>query len=144
MLRLRIHVTEPPAGFAYALQSGKGAAAMRLPHQVTNGESLTFELEVKAVESKVKGIANYTGPFAQGTPKDRFFYLVVGRDGEGAPAWQGRIKVPLWIIPWSVAERVVADESLLLEASFDGRKASGAPVLATVTLHGGGWYEAPR
>lgn len=144
MLGLRVHVTDPPEGFAYALQSGKGAAATRLPHQVSSGETLTFELAVKAAESKVKGVANYTGPFAQGTPKDRFFYLVVGRPDDGAPAWQGRIKVPLWVIPWATAERVLADESLVLEASFDGRSKVGGPVLATVTLHGGGWYEAPK
>ncbi len=113
MLTLRVHVVDPPPGLAYALQSGKGAGATRLPHQVSDGETLTFELEVKAAEAKVKGVANFSGPFTQGTPKDRFFYLAVGAVGRGEPDWQGRIKVPLWVIPWLVAERVLADDNLV-------------------------------
>lgn len=144
-MTLRIHVVEPPVGVAYALQAGKGASSRRLPHVVSDGGTLTFELELSAREGKVKGTAKFTGPFAQGTPGDRFFYLGAGAStGAGEPHWQGRVKVPVWMIPWALVERVDSDDTLLLEASFQGRNSAGGTALATVALIGAGWEAVPR
>jgi hypothetical protein len=48
---------------------------------------------------------NFLGPFARGTPAQRFFYLVwAEKDAGGQLAMFGRAKVHLSHLPWSVVE----------------------------------------
>ena len=89
---LRIKLVEPPDGFAFCLQKGKGAKSERLAYAIAEGKGLTFELDVDVRKSNKSGVANFVGPFAQGTPDARFFYLCAGEYSEpDEPRWLGRI-----------------------------------------------------
>ncbi|HJN51868.1 MAG: DUF5990 family protein [Pseudomonadales bacterium] len=91
---LRIVLLDPPVGFAFCLQTGKGAGSTRLDYVISEGGDLSFELEITAREKA--GMANFVGPFAQGTADARFFYICVGKSLEqDEPMWSGRVKVPL-------------------------------------------------
>jgi hypothetical protein len=144
-LGLRIHVIEPLPDLAYCLQYGKAASAKKLEYQLSSSGDLTFELEVNAKQGKVKGSTNFTGPYTQGPPTARFFYLSLGQiTDDGEPTWSGRVKVPLANVPWQQVERVLSNPELLLEASFQGTKENGSIAAATVPLLGGGWDVSPR
>ena len=138
-ITLRIRVLAPPANHVYSLQKGKAGAAVNEAVIATDGSDLTFELAMTVKEGKIKGTTNFGGPFAQGTPSERFFYLIVGTDVESA---SGRIKVPVHMIPWRMVTAVLERDDLVLEASFDGVNEKGRIALATVPLVGGGWVES--
>ena len=142
-LPLRIRLVKPPSGFAFCLQKGKGAKGIRLDYQVSEGHELAFELLVTAREKD--GRPDFTGPFAQGTPNARFFYICVGQytDTE-EPFWSGRVKVHLSSIDMSMVEEAAGDESELLEASYQATGANGDPALASVPLSGDGWQIVSR
>lgn len=141
---LRIRVLSPPDGYVYALQKGKAGNAVREQVTVTNGEDLTFELPMTVKEGKIRGTTHFGGPFAQGSPTERFFYLTVSTANDGdAESARGRIKVPVYMIPWRMVSSVLHNDEMVLEASFDGVNAKGRVALATVPLLDGGWAESP-
>lgn len=132
-LRLRIRVLGPLPGLGYCLQSGKGANAANGPIVTTTGDDLAFDLEVKAAPTRDGATANVTGPYAQGKPGERFLYLCVfvnDQRGEAVPA--GRVKVPVFAIPWSLASEAI-DADRAVEAGFAGRRGD-RPALASVVL----------
>jgi hypothetical protein len=145
LLPMRIRLIDPPLGHAFCLQRGKGSSATKLEYQVAADNDLAFELDMEAREGKISGSSNFTGPYSQGTPTARFFYLCVGRAVDGKqPDWSGRVKVPLSAIPWRQVEAVLGKPDLLLEASYEATNKKGTPALATVPLLDGGWIESPR
>ena len=132
-LDLRIHVIGPPARHAYCLQIGKAAKAENGAIVETSGDDVTFELRVTAARAKSGAMTNITGPYAQGKPSERFFYLRVGAFNERREIqWVGRIKVPVAAIPWTLAQEAI-DADRALVASFDGSRGD-RPVLASVAL----------
>lgn len=142
---LRIKLVEPPDGFAFCLQKGKGAQSERLDSVIAEGKDLMFELDVDVRESNKSGVANFVGPFAQGTPDVRFFYLCAGEYSEpDEPRWLGRVKIPLSSITWAAVEAVVGDPNRVLEASYAATAPKGGPALATVPLLNDGWKAVPR
>src|SRR5262245_17622582 len=74
------------------------------------------------------GRTNFLGPFAKGTPKERFFYLSwVARDAEGRPAMFRRAKVHLSHLPWSrVEDAVRSGKALCVELSMTDER--GGPL----------------
>ncbi|MEM7364238.1 MAG: DUF5990 family protein [Pseudomonadota bacterium] len=141
---LRIRVLAPPDNYVYALQKGKADQAVHESAVNTDGSDLVFELPMTVKEGKTKGTTNFGGPFAQGSPNNRFFYLSVSIQGQGEDAsLGGRIKVPVFMIPWRMVTSVLASDDLVLEASFDGMSKAGKIALATVPLLDGGWTESP-
>ena len=131
-LLLQISLINPPSRYAFCIQKGKGNDAKRLGYLRSNGNDLAFELEVDVREGKVQGSANFLGPFAQGSVKARFFYIVVGSCNElREPEWFGRVKVPLSSISWVTVE---ASAGKKLEACYEATGPKGTPALATVHL----------
>jgi hypothetical protein len=142
-LPLRITLQQPPPGFAYCLQEGRGKNAFRHDYQVAEGSDLCFDLSVTA--RMKNGKPNLLGPFAQGTPDARFFYICVGQvDEPSEPLWTGRIKVPLTAIHVSLVAAVSGKSATRLEASFAATGPKGRPVLASVHLIGNGWTIGSR
>ncbi|MAV27147.1 MAG: hypothetical protein CMQ05_13705 [Gammaproteobacteria bacterium] len=139
---LRIRVLAPPDNHVYSLQKGKAGTAVTEAVTATDGSDLTFELTMTVKEGKVEDTTNFGGPFAQGSPSDRFFYLCVDTVPDGASTG-GRIKVPVYMIPWRMVTAVLEGDDLVLEASFDGVNEKGRIALATVPLVDGGWLESP-
>ena len=141
-LRLTIVLGEPPEGFAFCLQRGKGAKSERLDYIEATGDDISFDLAVTVRQGKVKGMPDFAGPFVQGRPGERFFYLCVGRCSELVePQWSGRVKVPLSSITWQLIEEANADDRPL-RARYAASKPGGRPALASVRLLEDGWTTA--
>lgn len=141
-LRLTIVLADPPEGFAFCLQRGKGAKAERLAYIDAAGSDISFDLTVAVRQGKIKTMPDFGGPFVQGRPGERFFYLCVGRCSELVePQWSGRVKVPLSSITWRHIEDASADNRRL-RARYAASKPGGGPALASVRLLDDGWTTA--
>ncbi|MCC6538633.1 MAG: hypothetical protein IT162_13845 [Bryobacterales bacterium] len=129
-LQLRITLVKPPAGVQFCLQRGK---AELVDAAMSTGEDLSFTLDVRAQPAGDGGV-RLLGPFTQGPPTARFFYIGVGTyAGQLVSPWSRRIKVPLSGITWALAEHGA------LEAHIAGTGRDGGPACATVPLLDGGW-----
>lgn len=141
-LRLKIVLAEPPEGFAFCLQRGKGAKSERLDYVQATGDDISFDLAVTVRQGKIKGMPDFAGPFVQGRPGERFFYLCVGRCSELVePQWSGRVKVPLSSITWMQVEDATATDRPLC-ARYVAAKPGGRPALASIALIDDGWTTA--
>jgi hypothetical protein len=116
-LHIRVHVNNPPAAThegkpaEFGLQDKTGKLT---PGKLTADGALVFECMLKVSEADKP---NFTGPYAQGTPKERFVYL--SYRPVGGKAWIKRIKVMLGSI---TAEQVAKGKTL--ETTVDGRRAA--------------------
>ena len=141
-LELKIVLAGPPTGYAFCLQRGKGAKAERLDYIEADGDDIAFELTVTLREGKQRDMPDFGGPFVQGPPGARFFYLCVGRYSRIAePHWTGRVKVPLNAITWPLARQGTSGAGRL-EARYAASRPDGVPVLASVKLLDDGWTVA--
>ena len=143
-LALQVVLVDPPAGYAFCLQRGKGAKAERLDYVEGGSGDLTFELEVEARIPRLRPgeasatMPDFAGPFVQGPRGGRFFYVCIGHVSTVVePQWTARVKVHLGTINW---EHVRASaEGAALRARYVAARTDGRPVTATVPLEGGGW-----
>ena len=141
-LGLTIVVAGPATGHAFCLQRGKGAKAERLDYVEAADEDIAFDLTVTVRQGKLPDLPDFAGPFVQGPPGGRFFYLCVGRCSLTAePHWVGRVKVPLNTITWPVV-RAATNTGGRLEARYTASRPDGRPVLASVKLLDDGWTVA--
>ena len=142
-LGLTIVVAGPATGHAFCLQRGKGAKAKRLDYVEAADEDIAFDLTVTLRQGKQPDLPDFGGPFVQGPPRGRFFYLCVGRCSLIAePQWIGRVKIPLsGAITWPAA-RQATRAGARLEARYTASRPDGRPVLASVELLDGGWTVA--
>lgn len=141
-LRLKLQLIEPPIGFAFCLQNGKGAKAERLDYvEIDTQEEceIEFELEVEVRAGRNRPEPDFFGPLVQGSAGARFFYLCVGNVvADGTPHWAGRVKVPLTGIDWLKVDAARTAECFLV-ARYQASSADGQPVYASVKLLDEGW-----
>jgi hypothetical protein len=138
-LRLRILVIDPPADVAFQLQRGKSDL---VPAVHATPRELAFELTVR-VGAQPDGQPNFLGPFAQGTPADRFVYVNSGTlAGQADSPWTRRAKIKLAGITREMIERARTDDRII-EARIAGTGRDGGPACATVPIVGG-WSLADR
>ena len=136
-LPLRITVLDPPPGVTFRLQRGKGQDNLVPPTRVTD-DRLEFDFTVRLSPDLKDGKPNLRGPFAQGSPADRFVYVNSGTlAGQAGSCWTRRAKVPLTGISSELIETL--GESAVLEARIVGTAKDGGPCCATVPLLDGGW-----
>ena len=144
-LPLRIIVVAPPADCDFGLQKGRGTKYEVVSKQRSTGGDLQFELTLRVKENEATGAPNFLGPFAQGTPHDRFFYLGIGEyAGQKNTPWSRRAKIPLRSIDWELIEKVRLRPGGRLEARYAGSDRHGAPTCATVKLLEGGWQVSAK
>ena len=138
----KIELVDPPAGYAFCLQRGKGSNSERLDYvEVFEGgeDVLAFDLEVTVRKARRGPEPDFFGPFVQGPPGKRFFYLCVGQCVEGAaPLWSGRVKVPLVGIDWASVESATGSHADFF-ARYAASRRDGRPALASVALLDDGW-----
>lgn len=141
-LRLKIQLVDPPVGYAFCLQRGKGARSERLDHiEVDEDEKsrVEFELDVVVRASKSRPEPDFFGPYAQGTAGTRFFYVCIGSiQPDLAPRWGGRVKVPFSGIDWRIVEAATKPNCFLI-ARYQAARTDGQPVYASVKLLDEGW-----
>lgn len=140
-LPIRITVMNPPPDTAFAIQRGKNELLAPL---TANAKSVTFELSVRISERKASGGPNVLGPYAQGTPDDRFIYVNSGTlAGQKDTPWTRRAKIKTAGISWQLIEQTLA-ASGTLEAVIDGRAKDEGPCCGTVPLISAGWTVCAR
>ena len=139
MLPLRITILHPPPGVAVGVQRGRGEL---LPPATTSADAVVFELSVR-VAARADGAPNLLGPFAHGTPADRFLYVNWGTAaGQLGSRWSRRAKLKTAGIGWALIEETLAAPGSVLEARIQGIGRDGGPCCATVPLLDGGWRVA--
>lgn len=135
-IRLRIHCRHLPG------TSFEGRTAVRLGIQrgseviedvPADAERVTFTIPLRVRKSPETGKPNFLGPFAHGTPEDRFLYLCWGeRNGE---IWEGFRRAKVRLNPLG-GERL--EESLQtgkpIEVHLDMTDAKGGPACGSVGL----------
>ncbi|WP_394345764.1 DUF5990 family protein [Flaviaesturariibacter aridisoli] len=92
---LQIIIKKPKAGICYGLQKGSGSTCVTEQAQMSGDSDLTFEL-VMPVKADRAGRFVFSGPFAQGSPEERFVYIGMGSyAGQKDSTINGRLKIPL-------------------------------------------------
>ena len=138
-LPLRIYLLCRPQGVAFAVQRGRDGL---LEPSAVSTDAMVFDFGVRVAEGK-DGRPNFLGPFAQGTPADRFVYVNSGTyAGQTGTPWSRRAKLKLAGIGWEMVDDVLATPGAVLEARIEGRAGDGGPCCATVPLLDGGWRVA--
>ena len=141
-LGLTIVLADPPGGYAFCLQRGRGGKAERMDYVEAAEGDISFDLTVALRQGKQPDLPDFGGPFVQGPPGGRFFYLCVGRCSLIAePHWVGRVKVPLGSITWPLARQATSGGGRL-EARYAASRPDGGAVLASVKLLDDGWIVA--
>ena len=128
-LTLHITIQTPPPGLHYALQKGHGNNYEHIQIQHSTGQDLHFDLVIDLKGDKQKDSApGFGGPFAQGAPPEKFFYIGIGSYAGQKIACGWRLKIPLRDISWEMVEQATAG----LETNVQGTAKNGTPTCATV------------
>lgn len=133
----RIVLVSPPKGIGFCLQKGRDEL---IDYIESDGSNISFQFMVRVREQK-DGSPNFLGPFTQGKPSERFVYICIGRRaGQQGTFTNGRAKVRLAGIDWTMIEKVNRADNGVLVARYEATGRSGAPATATVPLLDGGWH----
>lgn len=94
-------------------------------------ESVIFTCPLRVERNTKTGKPNFLGPFAHGTPEERFIYLCWGE--RKGMVWYGfrRAKIHLKHIEWSTIEDCLKTDSSL-EATLRMTDSKGGPLCASV------------
>lgn len=85
------------------------------------------------------GSPNFLGPFAKGTPQERFFYLSWGvMDNEGRFAMFRRAKIHLNHLTWDQISAALSDNRPL-KVSIDMTGRCGGPICASIRKDRANW-----
>ena len=144
---LLIVLLNPPNGMLYCLQNDNGRFIFTT---MSTGDDIVFEFQTVVKPNQRTKKPNFTGPFAQGAPGKRFFYINIGQlAGQKDTPWQRRAKVwingwPRYVKPspkeitWQMVHEVATDPGKVLMTRYQGMADDGSP-----SLHGAsGWKVA--
>jgi Family of unknown function (DUF5990) len=138
-LVLRIVLENPPPGVDIGLQKGSGSNYETIQKQLSGSGNLAFEFPI-TVKFTENGVPNFLGAFVQGTPKDRFVYLDIGKcAGQANTIWSRRLKIPLRGISSSMMEELLVSSDSVLETKVPGTAKDNGPNCGTVKPFAG-WY----
>src|SRR5689334_7725186 len=95
-IHLRIVLVKPPEGVDFAVQKGRGHAYEPVQKQRSAGKDLRFEFSINVKGDRKAAAPQFSGPFVQGPPADRFLYIDIGTlAGQHDSCWSRRMKIPL-------------------------------------------------
>lgn len=130
-LQLILTLTAFPAGVRFAVQRGRNGL---LPPYAFTDESISFAITVELGPVLPDGSFNFRGPFAQGTPADRFVYVNSGGyAGQPNTPWERRAKIKLAGIPRHLVDVAAGDSHAAVEGRIHGTMRDGGPVCASVS-----------
>jgi hypothetical protein len=133
---LRLVLVNPPMDVAFGLQKGRGAKYETVLVQLGGKGHLQFDFALD-LKSTPSGAPHFGGPFAQGTPADRFIYIDVGTmAGQQDSRWSRRIKVPLTGISKALLRELGSTTNGRLVARIPGTGRDGTPSCATIGILG--------
>ena len=134
---VRLILVNPPPGVAFGVQKGRGAQYETLLVQLSGTGDLSFDFSLTLTGVERGKPPHFVGPFAQGTPADRFVYVDVGTmAGQKESHWSRRIKVPLAGIGRARLREVASKPGYRLLARIPGTGRDGTPSCATVSILG--------
>ncbi|MBB4225612.1 DUF5990 family protein [Variovorax guangxiensis] len=129
-LQLILTLQSPPPGVDFAVQRGRDDLVK--PFSVTK-DFASFAITLTLGPLLADGAPNFQGPFAQGTPADRFVYVNSGfYAGQMGTPWERRAKIKLAGIPIELVESAAGRPDAAIEARIHGTMKDGGPVCATV------------
>ncbi len=99
---------------------------------------ITFSCLLRVERNEESGKPNFLGPYAQGTPTERFIYLCWGE--RIADMWNGfgRAKVPLKELEWQAVEEAISTDKPI-EAIIRMTDQKGGPLYASVKSDNLSW-----
>ncbi len=124
-----IVLVAPPKGIGFCLQKGRNEL---VDYDLSDGSDIIVRFEVRVKQQK-DGSPNFLGSFTQGKPSKRFVHVCIGRwAGQSGTFINGRAKIPLSGIGWTMIELVRQADNGVLVTRYEARGRSGAPATATV------------
>lgn len=141
-LQLILVLTAPPPDVLFAVQRGRDDL---LRPYASTAESVSFAFTLSLGPALADESFNFRGPFAQGTPADRFIYVNAGTyAGQVGCRWERRAKIKLAGIPRHLVETAAGDANSAIEGHIHGTAKDGGPVCATVPPLSINWHLATR
>ncbi|MDO9434246.1 MAG: DUF5990 family protein [Hydrogenophaga sp.] len=129
-LQIILVLTAFPSGVSFAVQQGRDGLVQ--PYASTD-ESVSLAITVNLGPALADGSFNFRGPFAQGTPAERFVYVNCGSyAGRPVSRWDRRAKIKLAGIPRHLVEAAAGDPDCAIEGRVPGTAKDGGPVCASV------------
>lgn len=98
---------------------------------LAEAQEVAFTCLLRVERNAATGQPNFLGPYAQGTPTERFIYLCWGERKEGAWDGLGRAKIHLKEIDWHSIEKSIATGNPI-EAIIKMTDKKGYPLCASV------------
>lgn len=134
---IRIVAESAPAGVTFAMQCGKSEL---VGPSSEVGSEITFDVRVRVSRRGVGSLPNILGPYAHGTPADRFLYLNSGTlAGQAETCWTRRAKIKTAGISWELLDKLAERAGSVLLVHVHGNAKDGGPCCGTVPLLHGGW-----
>jgi hypothetical protein len=134
---VRLILANPPPGVAFGIQKGRGTTYETLFGQQRGHGDLWFDFSLRLAGLESGKPPHFGGPFAQGTPADRFIYIDVGTmAGQQDSRWSRRIKVPLTGISKALLRELGSTTNGRLVARIPGTGRDGTPSCATIGILG--------
>ncbi|MBS1564569.1 MAG: hypothetical protein JST39_09275, partial [Bacteroidetes bacterium] len=131
-LDFQIILQSPDKGTDYALQKGHGPNREPVQRQLTFDDDLLFRFRIGIQQGK-DGLPDFTGPFVQGPPGERFICICTGAyAGQKYTSTGRRLKIPLSNISWELIRKTLEQGDQILHAAVKGKSERGAPVSETI------------
>lgn len=141
-LQIILVLTAPPSDVLFAVQHGRDDL---LQPYASTADLISFAITLSLGPALADGSFNFRGPFAQGTPADRFVYVNSGTyAGQLGCRWERRAKIKLAGIPRQLVEAAAGDSNCAIEGRIPGTARDGGPVCATVPPLSISWQLATR
>ncbi|MBS1564573.1 MAG: hypothetical protein JST39_09295, partial [Bacteroidetes bacterium] len=132
-LDFQIVLQSPDRGTDYALQKGHGPNREPVQRQLTFDDDLLFRFRIGTQQGK-NGLPDFTGPFVQGPPGERFICICNGAyAGQKYTSAGRRLKIPLHGIGWELIRKTLEPTGHILQAVVAGKSERGAPVSETIS-----------
>ena len=129
-VQILLLITAAPPGVRWAVQHGRDGL---LPPYASTAELMSFAFTLGLRPALPDGSFNFRGPFAQGTPADRFLYLNSGTyAGQPDTVWARRAKIKLAGIPRPLVQAAAGDANVAIAGRLHGTAKDGGPVCARI------------
>ena len=96
-----------------------------------DADSVTFDIPLRVAPNAKSGEPNFLGPYAHGTPEQRFIYLTWGEFKDGNWDMFRRAKIQLGHLTWNDIRKAAAS-SKSIHAEINMTDKRGGPLCASV------------
>ena len=140
-LPVRIILEAPPAGVDYGIQKGNGNKYETIEKKRSDGRDLQFNFSIM-IKNSDPASPDFSGPFVQGPPGDRFIYIDIGKAaGQSDTPWSRRLKIPLTSILMDKPGLLSGNDATVMVTKVPGTGKDGGPNCATVKPFAGWYFE---